>query len=57
MEKDPQIIKVDIPMSEDDCYQIIQGESFDWTFTTKDGKFEIKTHIRLETDEDIEGIE
>ncbi len=51
---EPQIIKVDIPMSEDDCYALIQGEDFHWTFTTEDGKYQVETHVRPETQEDID---
>lgn len=40
--------KITIPMSQEDCHDIINGESFDWTF---DG---VDVHIRLQTQEDLE---
>lgn len=34
--------EIEIPLSEEDCHEILRGETFDWTF---DG---IDTHLFLE---------
>lgn len=40
--------KITIPLSQNDCEEILNGETFDWTF---DG---IDVHLKLEDDEDLE---
>lgn len=40
--------RIIIPMSEEDCLDIIRGKTFNWTF---DG---IDVHIKLEDQEDLE---
>lgn len=40
--------KITIPLSEQDCHDLLCGVTFDWTF---DG---IDVHIKLEGDEDLE---
>jgi len=40
--------KITIPFSQEDLYELLSGNTFDWTFNGVD------VHLRLENEEDIE---
>lgn len=44
---------ITIPMTEQDCEEVMQGEEFHWTFPDQNGK-DISVTIRAERDEDNE---
>lgn len=44
---------ITIPMTEQDCEEVMQGEEFHWTFPDQNG-VDINVIIRAETDEDNE---
>jgi hypothetical protein len=46
--------KLVIPLSQNDIEELMNGETFDWTFKTSLG-MKIDVHLRPETEEDIEG--
>ena len=46
--------KLIIPLSENDLQELEFGKEFHWTFTTNKGE-DIDVHLRLETQEDIDG--
>lgn len=43
-----------IPVSENDAYDIINGETFNWSFPVEGSNEWVDVCIRLETDEDID---
>lgn len=47
-------LSITVPLSENDCDEVQNGEEFHWTFPTNETWEWIKVLVRLETQEDIE---
>lgn len=50
-------ISIIVPLSESDIDDLRNGEEFNWTFPSLDGKYEVEVLLRPETQEDIGGDE
>lgn len=52
-----KIISIIVPLSESDISDLRDGQEFNWTFPSLDGKYEVEVLLRPETQEDIGGDE
>ena len=43
--------KITVPMTESDLQDVLNGDTFDWTFEDQNGKL-IDVHVRPQTEED-----
>jgi len=55
---DKIIYNITIPMTEEDCDRLRSGDEFNWAFPDKDNpNIQVNTHLRMETEEDVNGEE